>query len=89
MQNVNSTKYANLFAYSYADGATIGQWGEPGNALDHWYFEYAGNGYFYIRSRWSNKCVSVSGGAGAHIVQQTWAGTPDQLWQLVPAGGGG
>src|SRR6516164_6949177 len=87
MQNVNSAKYANLFAYSYADGATIGQWDGPGYVNEHWYFEYAGNGYFYIRSRWSNKCVSVSGAAGAHIVQQTWAGTPDQLWELVPAGG--
>ena len=88
MQNVNSAKYTNLFAFSYADGATIGQWEHaPGYANEQWYFEYAGNGDFYIRSRWSNKCLSVSGGAGAHIVQQTWAGTPDQLWQLVPAGG--
>jgi regulation of enolase protein 1 (concanavalin A-like superfamily) len=86
MQNVNSAKYANLFAYSYADGSTIGQWTGPGDALEQWYFQYAGNGDFYIRSRWSNKCVSVSGGAGGHVVQQTWAGTPDQLWQLVPAG---
>jgi hypothetical protein len=87
MQNVNSAKYASLPAYSYADGATVGQWSGPGDAPEQWYFEYAGNGDFYIRSKWSNKCLSVSGGAGAAIVQQTWAGTPDQLWQLVPAGG--
>jgi hypothetical protein len=87
MQNVNSAKYADLLNYSYAEGATIGQWNAPGNAVENWYFDYAGNGDFYIRSRWSNKCLAVSGGAGAPIVQETWAGTPDQLWQLVPAGG--
>jgi hypothetical protein len=87
MQNVNSAKYADLLGYSYADGATIGQWNAPGNPVENWYFDYAGNGNFYIRSRWSNKCLAVSGGAGAPIVQETWAGTPDQLWQLVPAGG--
>src|SRR5262249_15965981 len=87
IQNIKSAKYGELLGYSYADGATIGQWNAPGNAVENWYFDYAGNGKFYIRSRWSNKSLSVSGAAGAHIVQQTWAGTPDQLWQLVPAGG--
>jgi hypothetical protein len=54
MRNVNSAKYADLLGYSYADGATIGQWDAPGNAVEDWYFQYAGNGYFYIRSRWSD-----------------------------------
>ena len=85
MTNANSGLNADLTGWSYSDGTTITQYGYPGNAVEHWYFEYAGNGYFYIHSRWSNKCVSVSGGdvtAGAPIVQRSCSGDPDQLWQL-------
>ena len=62
MTNVNSGRTADLRQFSYDDGATIQQYGHGENLVQHWFFEYAGNGYFYIRSRWSNKCVSVATG---------------------------
>ncbi len=80
---------ADLFNWSYANGAVIGQWDGGTNALEQWYFQYAGNGYFKIRSRWSNKLIGVSGGSvnnGAQIVQGDDTGFAYQQWRLIPAG---
>jgi hypothetical protein len=79
--------------FSYNDGNPIIQWGDGVNVVEHWFFEYAGNGYFYIRSRWSGKYLDVSGPStanGANIVQ--WSGASvfprslSQQWRLIPVG---
>ena len=83
--NANSKLNADLSDWAYNDEAPIKQYGYPDNAVEHWYFEYAGNGGFYIRSRWSNKCLcvsSVGGLVGAGVVQRSFAGTTDQVWRL-------
>jgi hypothetical protein len=79
--------------FSYNDGNQIIQWGTGGNAVEHWFFEYAGNGYFYIRSRWSGKYLDVSGPTannGASIVQWSKASSAprslSQQWRLIPVG---
>jgi hypothetical protein len=75
--------------WSYNDGNPIIQWGTGANLVEHWYFEYAGDGYFRIRSRWSGKCVGVLGASldsGAQIVQWDSNGSNDQQWRLIPAG---
>ncbi len=80
---------ADLTGFSYANGAAIEQWNGGTNAVEQWYFQYAGNGYFKIRSKWSNKVVGVSGGstsAGAQIVQWDDTGSLDQQWRLIPVG---
>lgn len=79
--------------FSYNDGNPIIQWGTGVNLVEHWFFEYAGNGCFYIRSRWSGKYLDISGPStanGANIVQ--WSGASafprslSQQWRLIPVG---
>jgi hypothetical protein len=79
---------ADLNNWSYANGAVIQQWNGGTNLLEQWYFQYAGNGYFSIRNRWSGKCMRVAGGSlsvGAQIVQWDNTGSLDQQWRLIPA----
>ena len=79
--------------FSYNDGNNIIQWGTGVNLVEHWFFEYAGNGCFCIRSRWSGKYLDISGPStanGANIVQ--WSGVSafprslSQQWRLIPVG---
>jgi hypothetical protein len=81
--NASSKLNADLADWAYADDAPVKQYGYPDNSVEHWFFEYAGSGGFYVRSRWSNKCLAVIGtGANAAVVQRTFAGTPEQVWRL-------
>jgi hypothetical protein len=78
----------DLNAFSYANGDPIQQWNGGTNLVEQWYLQYAGNGYFKIRSRWSDKVIGVFGGStstGAPIVQWDDTGTLDQQWRLIPA----
>ena len=78
----------DLNNYSYANGDAIQQWNGGTNTVEQWYFQYVTNGYFKIRSRWSNKLMSVNGAAtgnGAQILQWDDTGTLDQQWRLIPA----
>lgn len=75
--------------WSYNDGNNIIQWGTGANLVEHWFFEYAGNGYFCIRSRWSGKYLDISGPStanGASIVQWSGLNRFSQQWRLIPAG---
>lgn len=74
--------------WSYANGNPIIQWNGGTNTVEQWFFEYAGNNNFRIRSRWTRKVMGVSGastGNGAQIVQWDSVGSADQLWRLIPA----
>ena len=54
---------------------------------EQWYLQYAGEGYYYIRSRHSNLCLEVAGGsktAGGNIQQGTYAGDARQQWKIIP-----
>jgi hypothetical protein len=80
---------ADLNNWSYANGAVIQQWNGGTNALEQWYFQYVGDGYFRIRNRWSNKLMSVNGGSinpGAQMVQWDDNGSLDQQWRFIPVG---
>jgi Concanavalin A-like lectin/glucanases superfamily/Ricin-type beta-trefoil lectin domain-like len=90
---VHSGATADESNFSYNDGNAIIQYGTGGNTVEHWYFEYAGNGYFNIRSRWSGKYLDLAGPVannGASIVQWSKASSAprslSQQWRLVPAG---
>ena len=75
--------------FSYNDGNPIIQWGTGANLVEHWNLEYAGNGFFYIRSRWSGKYLDVSGpstASGASIVQWSGLSRFSQQWRLIPVG---
>lgn len=85
LTNAKSGLNADLADWAYYDEAPVKQYDYPGNEVEQWYFEYAGNGAFSIRSRWSSKCLAVSSvgtPVGAAVVQRSFAGTSDQLWRL-------
>ena len=75
--------------FSYNDGNQIIQYGTGVNTVEHWFFEYAGNGYFYIRNRWSGKFLdlaSQAGNNGISIVQWSGLSRNSQQWRLLPVG---
>ncbi len=78
---VHSGKSLDTADWNYDEGGKIQQWGEGEAGAQHWYFEYAGDNYFYIRSRWSTKCLGI---AGDSIQQFSRANNPNQQWRLVP-----
>lgn len=60
---------------------------------EQWYFEYAEDGWFYIRSRHSALCIEVLPGTAGQLktprrqlCQGVVDGTPNQQWRLIPAG---
>ena len=58
-----------------------------GDNLEQWYFQYAGDSYYYIISRHSGLCLEVSGGLtdeGISVIQSTINGSDQQLWRLLP-----
>ena len=58
-----------------------------GDNLEQWYFQYAGDGYYYIISRHSGLCLEVTGGStneGASVTQSTISEKDQQLWRLLP-----
>ena len=58
-----------------------------GDNLEQWYFQYAGDSYYYIISRHSGLCLEVSGGStsdGASVIQNVINGSDQQLWRLLP-----
>ena len=59
------------------------------NAFQQWYLDYAGDGWFYIRSRWSAKCLGIDGSStavGANIVQLDKIVGNDQQWRFLSVG---
>ena len=87
VSNVNSSRALDMYNWSSVDGGAADQWGNGSSKPEQWYFEYAGDNYFYIRSRWSTKCLQMAGKstrAGAAIEQETFSGAPEQQWRLIP-----
>ncbi|MCR5179727.1 MAG: RICIN domain-containing protein [Bacteroidaceae bacterium] len=73
-------------------GGLIGYCGGVGDN-EQWFFEYAGDGWFYIRSRHSGLCIEVTPGsdsdlkkANRELCQGKIDGSPSQQWRLVPEG---
>ncbi|WP_258104258.1 RICIN domain-containing protein [Marinoscillum sp. MHG1-6] len=85
----SNQKYLDLYGYILDDGANIDQWSASGYGNQQWYLEYTEDGWFYIRSRESSKCIAVDGGSaasGANVVQWEPNGSYDQQWRLLPVG---
>ena len=66
----------DLFNFSYANGGNIDQWNGGTNVVEQWYFQYVANGYFKIRSKWSNKVLDVSGASPARVRRSCNGVTP-------------
>jgi len=82
---VHSGKVADVYNWSLEDDGRIDAWDAAKNAVQQWYLEYAGDGWFYIRSRYSAKCLDIST-AGSSVVQSEKGDNTSQQWRFLPVG---
>ena len=86
---VHSGKSLDVYNWSLEDGGTLDAWDDTKNANQQWYLEYAGDGWFYIRSRHSAKCIEVANSSvapNASILQREITGGKNQQWRFLPVG---
>jgi hypothetical protein len=93
LRAAHSGKLLEFNNISYTDGANVAQWAQNTViwqvAWQHCYFEYAGDGWFRIRNRWSGQCLDVASSStanGGNVVQWAATGSDSQLWRLIPVG---
>ena len=79
----HSGKAADVYKYSLENGEIVDAWDSTASSNQQWFFDYSGNGWFYIRSRESAKCLEISSG-GTRIDQWDVTGTLNQQWRLLP-----
>ncbi len=83
----NSNLLLDILNWDYTAGASVGSYPGSLGTNEQWYLEYAGEGAFYIRSRYSTKCLAVDGGktiVGANIVMAEYdEGNAAQQWRFV------
>lgn len=85
--NAKSGKSLDILNWSLDNGGNIIQWDDVKGSNQQWYLEYAGDGWFYIRSRYSALCLEVLGNStasGANIQQSELDGGNNQLWRFIP-----
>ncbi|MEL0455914.1 RICIN domain-containing protein [Flavobacteriaceae bacterium SZ-1-7] len=73
--------------FSLDNGANIHLWTSANGGNQQWYLEYAGDGWFYIRSRESALCIDVMGAStadNANVAQWTQNFQNNQQWRLLP-----
>lgn len=81
----NKSQVIDLKDWSTAAGANIITWVGAGGTNEQWFFEYAGDGYYYIRSRHSGLYLGVTGtSALGAIITQTFTGDDKQKWRFIP-----
>lgn len=86
ISNVSSKLSPDVLNFSMENGGSIIAYNFIG-VNQQWYLEYAGDGWFYIRSRHSNKCMEVANGSiisGASIQQWEKNGGTNQQWRFLP-----
>lgn len=95
IKGATSGKHLDVTNASFNNGANViqwekGTWWDGSQSLNQvWYLEYNEDGWFYIRNRFSNKCLEVSNaitGDGANIQQWELDGGKNQQWRFVPVG---
>lgn len=75
----------DLKDWSTSAGANIILWNGAGGTNEQWFFEYAGEGYYYIRSRHSGLYLGVTGTSSlGAVVTQTFTGNDLQKWRFIP-----
>ncbi|MCR4994449.1 MAG: RICIN domain-containing protein [Bacteroidales bacterium] len=84
--------YPDVRDWSLSDGADIILYAGSFGNNEQWFFEYAGDGWFYIRSRQSAMYLQTMPGteaqmkvSGRKVNQGVFSGGYNQQWRLVPA----
>ena len=73
--NSNLNENGNICAYPGGKGA-----------IEQWHFIYAGNGDYFIQSRFSGLFLGINTSNGRVLQQSLDRDNPTQRWRLVPAG---
>lgn len=79
----------DLLNWSLEEGGGIIIYTAGTGTNQQWVLEYAGDGWFYIRSRHSGLYLEVAGGSktdGAAVQQAEKTGENCQLWRFIPVG---
>ncbi|MCF0198850.1 MAG: RICIN domain-containing protein [Bacteroidaceae bacterium] len=80
---------ADILNWNADAGADVGTYPGGNGTNEQWFLQYAGNGAFYIRSRFSAKYLQVAGGAkttGANVEMGDFSGADNQKWLILPIG---
>ena len=83
----NRNLLVDVWNWSNEEGGSLNLFKGEGGTNEMYYFEYAGDGFYIIRSRYSGLCFEVSGGSGtngATLRQAFYTGEPKQLWRFLP-----
>ncbi|WP_163707202.1 LamG-like jellyroll fold domain-containing protein [Mangrovibacterium lignilyticum] len=80
--SVNTSKSPDVWNWSLEDGGELNQYQSTGGANQQWYLDYNEDGWFYIGSRWSTKCIDVD--VDGNIVQWKKNGSESQQWRFLP-----
>ncbi|MBL3655835.1 RICIN domain-containing protein [Fulvivirga sediminis] len=78
---LHSGKSPDILNWSLDNGADIIVWDNTKGGNQQWYLDYAGDGWFYIRSRHSAQCITTD---GSNIVQWEPTNSENQQWRLLP-----
>ena len=81
--SASSRQALDVANFSLEDNAEVMLYTDNYNVNQHWYLEYAGDGWFYIRNRHSSHCLELYGNG---LVQGVKDGNEGQLWRFVPTG---
>ncbi len=85
--NNGNKMYLDAYNWGYTAGTDIGVYPGGGEGeVEQWYLEYAGNGAFYIRSRWNALCLDVAESntaLNANIELNDFTGEPSQQWRFI------
>jgi hypothetical protein len=80
----HSGKAADIYNFSLENGGSIVAWDDVNGGNQHWYFDYDSDGWFYIRSRYSAKCLDVSGDGVTMVHWDKANDKTSQQWRLLP-----
>lgn len=83
----DTTVMLDLLNWSLQTGGTAIAYKGSGGNNEQWYFEYAGDGDFYIRSRHSALCLEIGNGSttsNANVRQASFTGEAQQRWRFIP-----
>lgn len=83
----NDKMYIDLLNWSLESNGNLIVYNGGGGTNEQWFLEYAGDGDYYIRSRYSSLYMDVRGGvitAGTQIIQNAYSGNDSQRWRILP-----
>lgn len=81
--NVQNGLSLDILNWSLEDGGNIIAYNHAGGTNQQYFIEYAGDGWYYIRSRHSALCLQSSGGYVKQGIKE--ADNDYQLWRFLPS----